>query len=358
MARALVIGGTGFVGRHAVANLDGHGYDVTSLGRGGHPFDFDDWPDVEQRRGDRTDPQVIEDVARGLEPDVVVDCAAFHPSDVRRATEAFADADAYVLVSSGGAYADQDIPKREDETRLHDCTPEQAADDTMATYGPRKAECDRIAREAAERGVAATSVRSTVVYGPQTISEAGDGGAGWADKIPAAWTHGDAPGLQSHHDYWIHRVARHDRVVVPGDGTAIWHRVFVGDLAEALRVVAERGVPGEAYNAADRTVCTLADVVALIAGALDTDVEVVKASERDLANAGLDPGDFPLYHHPMTGYPHVLDTCKLASLGWESTPPERAIERTVEESIAGDRDGSGWGPERDVEERLLDAVDG
>jgi nucleoside-diphosphate-sugar epimerase len=60
-------------------------------------------------------------------------------------------------------YSRQEIPKREDETPLHDCTPEQAADESMKSYGPRKAECDRLARRAAEDGVAATSVRPSVV---------------------------------------------------------------------------------------------------------------------------------------------------------------------------------------------------
>jgi hypothetical protein len=55
-------------------------------------------------------------------------------------------------------------------------------------------------------------------------------------------------------------------------------------------------------------------------------------------------------------YPHVLDTCKLASLGWESTPVERSITRTVEESLASGRDGSVFDPGRDAEERLLSAI--
>lgn len=85
-------------------------------------------------------------------------------------------------------------------------------------------------------------------------------------------------------------------------------------------------------------------------------MEVVHASRRELERGGLTPNDFILYHHPMTEYPHVLDTCKLASLGWQSTPVEVAIERTVEESIASDRDGSAHDPGRTAEQQILDAV--
>ena len=150
--------------------------------------------------------------------------------------------------------------------------------------------------------------------------------------------------------------SRYDRVVVPGDGTAIWHRAYVEDVASTIRVVAERGEPGEAYNVADRRVCTMEDVIDLIADALDTSVAVVHASERELAEVGLDPDDFVLYHHLGSRYPHVLDTCKLASLGWVSTPVEQSIARTVEECIASDRNGSAFDPGRDAEERLLSAI--
>lgn len=353
---ALVVGGTGFVGRHTVRELLDHGYDVTAVARGTSGYRFPDELPVDRITADRGDEDELAAAAGRVDPDLVVDCAAFYPGDVRAATRVFADADAYVYVSSGGVYDAHTIPKREDETPLHDCTAEQAADDSMAAYGPRKAECDRETAAAADRGVTAMSVRPTMVYGPKTLQSPGDSTVPTGAEAPS-WA-ADLPGLQTHHDYWVDRVHRHDRVVVPGDGTAIWHRAYVEDVASAVRVVAERGSPGEAYNAGDRRVCTMADVVGLVADALDTDVEVVQASERELARVGLDPDDFVLYHHLGSRYPHVLDTCKLASLGWEATPVEQSIARTVEESVASGRDGSAFDPGRDAEERLLDAVAG
>ena len=354
---ALVIGGTGFVGRHTVRELLDHGYDVTAVSRDSHGYRFPDRLRVDHVTTDRTDEDALAEAAERADPDLVVDCAAYHPGDVRTATEVFADVEAYVYVSSGGVYSAHTIPKREDETPLHECTPEQAEDDTMTTYGPRKAECDREAAAAADRGVAALTVRPTMVYGPKTL-QTSDGAASRSEDVPVTWAGEGFPGLQNHHDYWIDRLANHDRVVVPGDGTAIWHRAYVEDVASAIRVVAERGDPGEAYNVADRRVCTMEDVIDLIADALDTSVEVVHASERELAEAGLDPDDFVLYHHLGSRYPHVLDTCKLSSLGWESTPVERSIARTVEESLASGRDGSAFDPGRDAEERVLDAIAG
>lgn len=348
MTTALVIGGSGFIGHYTVEEFLDHDYEVTTISRNPPASKFTDPSNVSVITADRTDTDALDDIATQTEPAIVIDCAAFYPDDIRTALDIFADVDAYVYVSSGAVYSVQEIPKREDETPLHECTPEQALDDTMESYGPRKAACDRMTTRAADRGIAAMSVRPTVVYGPQPAdSNPLDEAPTWAE---------DMAGIQTHHDYWIDRINRYDRVVVPGDGTALWHRVFVKDLATALRMVAEGGKPGEAYNAGDRQVCTIRDVIELIAESLDSTVDVVLASRRELAQVGLTPNDFILYHHPMTTYPHVLDTCKLASLGWNSTPVETAIDCTVEESIESCRSGSTHDPGRDAEEQLIEAL--
>jgi 2'-hydroxyisoflavone reductase len=327
MDDALVIGGTRFIGRHLVEELLDHGYDVTLFNRGTHDDPFADRDAVGHVEGDRTEEGALERAKLDVDPDAVFDMVAYKPREVRAATEIFSDVDAYVYVSSGDAYAREDVPKREGETPLEPCSREQATDESGETYGNRKAEGDRAVFAAAERGVAAKSVRPCVVYGPHD----------YTGRL----------------DYWIDRVAEHDRVVVPGDGDLLWHRAYVEDVASALRVVAEDGAAGEAYNVGDRRLVTIREKVELIAEALDTEVAVVTATERELAAADLDPGSFPLYRE----YPHVLSTAKLASLGWESTPLDEAMARTVAEHRESDRTGEDAGPDRAVEERVLDVLD-
>jgi nucleoside-diphosphate-sugar epimerase len=252
---------------------------------------------------------------------------AYHPEDVAVAVDVFADVDAYVYVSSGAAYGAEEIPNREGETALEPCSEAQATADAPGTYGARKAEGDRIVFEAATEGVNAVSLRPCVVYGPHDYTE----------RL----------------DYWIDRVLEHDRVVVPGDGTNVWHRAYVEDVASALRTVAEEGTPGEAYNVGDRRLVTLRETVEVAADAAGADVEVVTAGERELDAGGLAPTDFPLYR----GYPHVLDTAKLHALGWESTPVEEAMARAVADHRESDRDGREEGPSREAEERVLGVLD-
>lgn len=327
MATALVVGGTRFIGRHTVEELLAHDYEVTIFNRGNHENPFADEDDVTHVEGDRRNDADLQRAAEAADPDVVIDCVAYYPRDVEVAVDVFADVDAYVYISSGDAYAEEVIPKREDETPMRACTDEQAVDESSETYGNRKAEGDRVVFEAAEDGVDAMSVRPCIVYGPYDYTE--------------------------RMDYWLDRVENYDRVIVPGDGQNVWHRAYVEDVAAALRVVAEEGEAGEVYNVGDRRIVTLEEMVELMAEEMDTDVEVVHAGERELAAADLDSSDFILYRD----YPHVLDTNKLAALGWESTPVDEAMARTVAEHRESDRDGAEHDPGRDAEERVLGVLD-
>jgi nucleoside-diphosphate-sugar epimerase len=234
---ALFLGGTRFIGRHAVREFRDAGYDVTVVSRGEHDNPFTDDAAVDHLRGNRDDDETLQ-AAADRDPDVVVDLVAYHPQQVREATRAFADA-SYVYVSSGAAYGAEAIPKREGETALEPCTEAQATDESHETYGPRKAEGDRAVFEAAERGVDATSIRPTVVYGPHDYTR--------------------------RFDYWVQRVANYDRVLVPGDGSSLWHLAYVGNVARALRVAAEASDPGTAYNVGDWQIFTLEGIIDAVA---------------------------------------------------------------------------------------------
>lgn len=322
MVTALIIGGTRFIGRHTVSEFQSEGYNVAIFNRGRHdnPFVTDD---VTHVTGDRTDEDALDRARRQVEPDVVVDCAAYHPENVRAATEIFAGVDAYVYVSSGAAYGEAEIPKREDETALCACTPEQAVDTSWETYGPRKAEGDRAIFAAGDQGFRAMSVRPPIVYGPHD----------YTDRFA----------------YWIDRVAEYDRILTPH--TALRHLVYVEDVASAIRMIAERGDAGNAYNVGSHTLPVLTGWIELLADALETTVETVSVGTRELAVSGLEPTDFPLHRE----HPHVLDTHKLRSIGWSATPISETITTTVEHTRNADN-AIEEGPDRTDERRVLDTV--
>jgi len=128
--------------------------------------------------------------------------------------------------------------------------------------------------------------------------------------------------------------------------------VYVEDVASALRVVAEEGTPGEAYNVAARQVLTLDQRLEHVADALDRDVEFVHTSGRELAEYDPALDDFPLVRR----VPVIIDTAKLAALGWESSSHSDAIARTVEEHVESDRTGRQHGPDREGERQAIDGI--
>ncbi len=327
MDSAFIIGGTRFIGRHTVEELLQNGYSVTIFTRGRAENPFIDEENVTHIQGDRYERSDLEAAAQQTDPDIVIDSVAYYPNGVELGVDVFEDVSAYVYVSSAAAYREQKIPMREGETPLNPCTPEQATDDAYETYGPRKAEGDRIIFEAAERGVNAMSIRPPVVIGPY-------------DYL-------------NRYDYWIDRVEEYDQVVVPGDGQNLRHQTYVKDVASALRCVAENGQPGEAYNVADHELTTIIDQLEIIADTAQTTVDVICANERELATAGLSPSDFPLYR----AYPYVLSTNKLESIGWNATPPTESIGTTVRHHIEFDRDGSEPGPDRATESQVIEFID-
>lgn len=330
---AISIGGTRFIGRHTVTELLRHGYHVTLVTRGRHENPFADHDKVRHVQGDRNDRKTLERARDAMVPDIVIDCVGLAPQHVATAIDVFADVDAYVFISSTAAYARRDLPRREDETPLEEFTAEHAVDDPasvepedMTAFGARKAECDRTCFAAAADGANALVVRPTFVFGPHDYSQ--------------------------RFDYWIDRVANYGRVLVPGDGDNIAQQVYVEDVARALRLVAEDGTPGEAYNVAARQMLTLDQRLTRAAEALDTGTELVHASDRELEEHGLARTDFPLFRPT----PSIVATEKLAKLGWESTPHADAIARTVEEHLESDRTGRRHGPDRDVERRAIEKL--
>ena len=321
MDHAVVIGGTRFIGRHLVEELLAEDYRVTLFNRGRHDNPFSALEAVDQITGDRQDADDLQ-AAAAVDPDAVFDCVAYYPSDVQTATKLF-DPEAYVYISSGAAYGREDLPKREDTTPLEPCPPTAATSDDPSTYGARKAEGDRVVETAAKNGVRAMSVRPPIVYGPHDYTE----------RLA----------------FWVDRVRRYDEVVVPGDGTNIWHRAYVKDVAHGMRIVAEQGTPGEAYNVGDRRLTTLRELVEILADLQETTVDIRLQAPEKLEAAGIDPEAYPFYR----SYPHLLSTAKLTTLGWTATDRREALAATIDAHRENDRTGTDNGPSRAAEQALL-----
>lgn len=306
--RALVIGGTNFIGRAVVERLLERGHTATLLNRGQtHPGLFADLPRITVDRRELTATSLGDSSW-----DVVIDLSGYYPGDIEAAFTALRGrASRYVFCSTCSVYADAWPYPMHEDAPISPCTPEQAVDDDMATYGARKAECERrLTALSAEAGIPLFIGRPVVVYGPHD----------YTDRM----------------HFWLEAVRR-GRVVLPGDGDSIFHTIFVRDLAALFVEMAETdATQAGIYNCGGTQLFSLRDLVREIAALLGTEPETASVSATLLQERGVRPQfDLPLWLETS----HVIaDTARIQErLGFRSTPLRDALRLTLDAYDANPR---------------------
>jgi 2'-hydroxyisoflavone reductase len=215
--KVLVLGGTGFLGRHIVAAALARGDEVTTFNRGiSDPGAFSN---VEKLFGDREGDL---DALRGRRWDVAIDCSGYIPRAVRASARLLADAvDLYAFISSISVYAHATMPGLEESDPVLVPPAGAEADErvTPESYGWLKAAAERAAEEALPGRVLV--VRAGLLIGPY-------------DNV-ARFT------------YWVHRVAEGGEVLAPGRPTRPVQIIDARDLADFLLQMAADRRPGT-YN--------------------------------------------------------------------------------------------------------------
>ena len=140
--RLLVIGGTSFVGRHAVEVAVEQGHDVAVFHRGRTNADL--LTDrIDHRIGDRDAPDYAA-LDTDESWDAVLDVCAYVPRHVHQLADVLGTrAGHYVHVSSISAYDEAVITADEDSPLAADLADPTVEDVTGETYGPLKAMCER-----------------------------------------------------------------------------------------------------------------------------------------------------------------------------------------------------------------------
>jgi len=220
--KILVLGGTGFLGPHEINYALARGHQVTMFNRGSNAGMYGDA--VEELTGDR-DP----DKGSGLSAlqgdrtwDVVIDNSGYIPRYVRASVELLKGrCRRYIYVSTVAVYDFESAGVFPESAKLADLEDPSVEVVNGETYGPLKAECDRIVRSILKD--ACTIVRPTYIVGP------GD----HTDRFT----------------YYVARVHRGGDVLAPGlpDYEAQW--VDARDLCPWIITLAENNTPG-VFNAA------------------------------------------------------------------------------------------------------------
>jgi 2'-hydroxyisoflavone reductase len=318
--RVLILGGTGFIGPHFVTALRAHGHELTLFNRGRGSSQTP--KGVEQLVGDRAGQL---DRLKGRDWDVVIDDSGYTPRQVKLTSELLhGHVQHYIFVSSISAYADFKSPGIDENYRLAELKDPSVEVVSGDTYGGLKVLCEQVVTQVF--GNHCAIVRPTYIAGP------GDP----TDRFT----------------YWPVRVSRGGEMLVPGSPRDSVQFIDVRDLADFMRLCAERRISG-VYNAcnAPRSV-TMGTLVEACKGATKADTRFTWASTKSLQAEGIQGDDllegnlFPIWTPAdgPEGGAALINSTKAVQKGLRF----RALEQTV-------RDTYEWHKQRPAPQQLLRA---
>ncbi|MEE8473361.1 MAG: NAD-dependent epimerase/dehydratase family protein [Dehalococcoidia bacterium] len=300
--RALVLGGTRFVGLRLVHALAREGFEITILNRGRLQAQLP--PGVKRLGADRRNPDEVRSALSGLEFDVVFDITGYQVKNLVPMVEIFQGRlQHYVFQSTCGVYApSQLVPIREDFPFLE----RTGTAPGLASYEVDKVECEEfLLRLHREKGFPATILRCPAMYGPHN----------WMDDREGSF---------------FYRLLQGRRVLVPGDGESFLHFVCVDDVARAhIAVVRAGGRGGEAFNIADPEAVTINGYIDIIADIVGAD----SAGAQDRAGPGAPQSRTP------KGPEGATDSAGAQDRASPSSPHSRNIKIHMGPSTMGELKG-------------------
>jgi 2'-hydroxyisoflavone reductase len=291
--RLLVLGGTHFLGRHVATAALARGHDVATFTRGvsGSPPEG-----TRALHGDRDDPEALPRALDGWAPELVVDTSCQTRAAARNAAAILGGVRGYAFVSSLNAYRNWPpgpVGPEDDE-------PAWTTDDDE--YGPIKASSERILGQVLDGRF--LTARAGLIIGPYDPIHR----LGW----------------------WLDRIARGGRVVVPDALDPPIAVVDARDLAGWLVDCAERGLSGAVNATGPAGMTTLGGLLELCRRVTGSDAQWVPVPEEELLAAGVEPwAHLPLWlpaELARTGWD--VDTTRARELGLPSRPLTESVADT------------------------------
>ena len=295
--RVLILGGSGFIGRHLVQGLLAGGHAVTVLSRGRQTATQP--AGAEHLLGDRDAGATGLAALAGRRWDACVDISGYAPRQLHASTRALAACvGRYVYVSAVMAYALPIAPASRPVTEAHALRPAAGDDVTEIdgdSYGPLKVACEAIV-------LRAFGERATVLR-PQAVAGADDNTLRYA--------------------YWVQRAAlgpADGQMLAPGDGSDALQLIDVRDVAAFMRRAVEQDLPGVFNLAGPRF--TWRQFMQLLGVAAPVWVPAAVLQAADLGF-----GELPLYRHAGSALAALMDvsSAKAQAAGLVLTEPALSI---------------------------------
>jgi len=327
--RAVLIGGTGMIGRAAARTLAGDGWEVVAVSRSGTLPDGLAELGVESVAADRADDAQLR-AAIGAGADFVLDTVAFDRGHGEQLNGLAGVVGSVAVVSSASVYADDDGRALDGEGGEPPVMPvpiletQRTAEPGDATYSTRKAELEQTLLEGP---LDATLLRACAIHGP---------GA----QLPREL-------------FFVKRILDgRKQVALAWNGESRFHTTSVANLAELIRLVAAQ--PGvRLLNAGDPDPPSTLEICGAVGAALDQELEPVLLPDGSFGNPWAVPRPFvvsmeaaerELGYRPVTTYPEAVRvTCAwiVAELEggrtWDGTYLADTLDYAAEDEAIGAR---------------------
>jgi nucleoside-diphosphate-sugar epimerase len=323
--RAVLIGGTGLIGRAAARALAEDGWEVVAVSRSGTLPEGLAELGIESVAADRADDAQLR-AALGSGADVVYDSVAMNREHGEQLNALEGLVGSLVVISTASVYAD-------DEGRAFDgeggdpprlpvpiLETQRTAEPGDATYSTQKAELEQTLLQGP---LPATLIRACAVYGP---------------------------GMKNPRElFFVKRaVDGRRRVALSWNGESRFNTVSVANLGELIRLAAAR--PGDrVLNGGDPDPPSTLEICHAIGNALEHEFEPVLLPADEFANpwgtpyplvVSMEAAERELGYRPVTTYPEaVKETCSwlVAELErgrtWEGSYIEDTLDYAAEDAV-------------------------
>jgi len=327
--RAVLIGGTGLIGRAAARALAEDGWDVVAVSRSGTLPDGLAELGVESVVADRADDTQLR-AALGSGADVLYDSVAMHREHGEQLNGLDGLVGSLIVISTGSVYADDAGRALDGEGGEPPVLPvpipetQRTAEPGDATYSTQKAELEQ-----------------TLLQGPLP-----------ATLVRACAIHG--PGAKNPRELFFVKRAHDERrrVALAWKGESRFHTTSVANLAELIRLAAFQ--PGDrVLNCGDPDPPTTLEICETIGGVLDHEFEPVLLPDDAFGNPWAVPNPFvvsmeaaerELGYRPVTTYPEaVKETCSWLvgelerGRSWEGSYIESSLDYAAEDEVLASR---------------------
>ena len=300
MNKTLILGGTNFIGRNLVERLIHlDSIDLTLFNRGlTNPNLF---PNVRKVTGDRNSSDIK--LIFKEKWNYIIDLSCYYPDSLSNIVNSInQDLKRYIFISTCSVY-DNKLDKtvlRKENSPILNCDEKECIDSSLATYGKRKAECERILQRS---GITYSIFRPALVYGKY-------------DNTDRFY-------------YWLYQAKKCKNILIPNRGENLFSVTYVKDLIQVIMSVIQSNIISDVYNITTCPKLSISKITELASKILGTQPDFYSAGSEFLEQNNIAQWtDLPLW---LDCDYFTYDKSKaIDNLGLEITDFETSLVETIE----------------------------